>query len=141
MKKTTETIEAVGEADTTPIDVASADTLRDELEALAAEYKKKLAALDLRLVSAAEAEKPLGAPKDLSAGSLDETVEVRLFCDGDRYKDDVLVGINGYMCRIRRGECVRLRRAFADILAEAEADSAEVCTKLKQSDGVMKKFA
>ncbi len=46
----------------------------------------------------------------------EEPVEVRLFKDGSKYKDDVFVAVNGEGCLIKRGETVRVKRKFADVL-------------------------
>ncbi|MBQ8341146.1 MAG: hypothetical protein IJY22_02060 [Clostridia bacterium] len=51
---------------------------------------------------------------------LNEYVEVRLFKDNDKYKDDVYVAINGKNCVIRRGVWTRIRRKFALLLDQSE---------------------
>ena len=51
---------------------------------------------------------------------LNEYVEVRLFKDNDKYKDDVYVAINGKNCVIRRGVWTRIRRKFAMLLDQSE---------------------
>ena len=51
---------------------------------------------------------------------LNEYVEVKLFKDNDKYKDDVYVAINGNNCLIRRGVWTRIRRKFALLLDQSE---------------------
>ena len=42
----------------------------------------------------------------------EEYVEVELFRDSDRYKDDVLVCVNGESCLIQRGVRTKIKRKF-----------------------------
>lgn len=51
---------------------------------------------------------------------LNEYVEIRLFKDNEKYKDDVYVAINGKNCVIRRGVWTRIRRKFALLLDQSE---------------------
>lgn len=56
---------------------------------------------------------------------LEEKVPVRLFKDGDRYKDDVYVCVNGERLLIKRGENVEIPRKFALVLEQSmEQDNA-----------------
>ena len=50
---------------------------------------------------------------------LDEYVEVELFRDNDRYKDDVFVAVGGENCLIKRGEPVRIKRKLALVLEQS----------------------
>lgn len=101
---------------------------KDEL----AELKAKLAQLEAKLerseANRGDTESGLksGALRDISRERDDDYVEIKLFKDGSRYKDDVFVGINGTMCQIKRGVPVRVKRSFAKVLAAAENDSAIV---------------
>ena len=45
-----------------------------------------------------------------------ELVEVKLFKDNNKYKDDVFVSVNGENCVIKRGEKVKIKRKFAEVL-------------------------
>lgn len=45
-----------------------------------------------------------------------ELVEVKLFKDNNKYKDDVFVAVNGENCVIKRGEKVMVKRKFAELL-------------------------
>lgn len=50
---------------------------------------------------------------------LDEYVEIELFRDNDRYKDDVFVAVGGENCLIKRGEPVRIKRKLALVLEQS----------------------
>lgn len=45
-----------------------------------------------------------------------ELVEVKLFKDNNKYKDDVYVSVNDENCVIKRGEKVMIKRKFAEVL-------------------------
>lgn len=47
---------------------------------------------------------------------LNELVEVKLFKDNNKYKDDVYVSVNGENCVIKRGQRVQIKRKFAMVL-------------------------
>ena len=48
-----------------------------------------------------------------------ELVEVKLFKDNNKYKDDVFVSVNGENCVIKRGERVQIKRKFSDVLEKS----------------------
>ena len=52
---------------------------------------------------------------------LEEYVSVQLFKDGKDYKDDVYVSVNGENCRIQRGVPVKIKRKFALVLEQSQA--------------------
>ena len=52
----------------------------------------------------------------VAAVSPDDLVEVMLFKDSGKYKDDVFVAVNGVGCLIKRGEPVKIKRKFAEVL-------------------------
>lgn len=54
-----------------------------------------------------------------------EEIEIELFFDGDKYKDDVTVGVNGKTWLIQRGKKVRVPRYVAAVLENSlEQDKA-----------------
>lgn len=76
----------------------------------------------------AEAEKIVANAKSSVAGEMteeqkrkaeeekayyNEEVEIELFKDSDKYKDDVFVAVNGVGCLIPRGKKVRVKRKYA----------------------------
>ena len=63
---------------------------------------------------------------------LNEYVEVRLFKDNEKYKDDVYVAINGQNCVIRRGVWTRIRRKFALLLDQSEIQDLRTAELMEQ---------
>ena len=64
----------------------------------------------------------------------DELVPIQLFKDGERYKDDVFVAVNGERVLIKRGELVRVKRKFADVLEQSiQQDTATASMMDRQS--------
>lgn len=54
-----------------------------------------------------------------------ELVEVKLFKDNNKYKDDVFVAVNGENCVIKRGEKVKIKRKFAEVLENSDLQDYE----------------
>ena len=54
-----------------------------------------------------------------------ELVEVKLFKDNNKYKDDVFVSVNGENCVIKRGEKVMVKRKFAELLDKSDLQDYE----------------
>lgn len=73
------------------------------------EAKTKQATAQAAVQAAAEA--PVEAGEEL--------VSVRLFKDGDKYKGDVFVAVNGQSVLIRRGERVAIKKKFAEVLEQS----------------------
>ena len=98
--------------------------LQKEIEELRAAYEAKLAMLSdekegKAREESAQTEKFKRFLREQEAW-LNEYVEVRLFKDNEKYKDDVYVAINGKNCVIRRGVWTRIRRKFALLLDQSE---------------------
>ncbi len=100
--------------------------LKKEMEAMRSEYERRLAELSTPAarehtdVPDGEREKSRREALERQEKWLNEYVEVRLFKDNDKYKDDVYVAINGKNCVIRRGVWTRIRRKFAMLLDQSE---------------------
>ena len=98
--------------------------LRREMERMRAEYEEKISALEAeRAEKTAQSTADDGRFGDFlrrQEAWLNEYVEVRLFKDNEKYKDDVYVAINGKNCVIRRGVWTRIRRKFALLLDQSE---------------------
>ena len=67
------------------------------------------------------AEKKAADPVAEHEAYMQEMVEIELFYDGDKYKDDVHVGVNGKSWLIKRGEKVKVPRFVAEVIANSEA--------------------
>ena len=66
---------------------------------------------------------------------MNEYVEVKLFKDNGKYKDDVFVAVNGENCLIRRGERVKIKRKFAEVLDNSEHQDYETAMLIEQKSG------
>ena len=79
----------------------------------------------------ADEEKAKRIAEDKARG--EELVEVKLFKDTGKYKDDVFVGCNGETIAIKRGERVKIKRKFAEVLDNSERqdyETAEMITRM-----------
>ncbi len=117
---------------------ATIDELRREIEALRSTYEAKLSALavpdeEARAKSAEEAK--FRAFLREQEKWLNEYVEVRLFKDNEKYKDDVYVAINGKNCVIRRGVWTRIRRKFALLLDQSEIQDLRTAELMEREAG------
>ena len=63
---------------------------------------------------------------------MEELVDVKLFKDSGKYKDDVVVGHNGEFIGIKRGERVQVKRKFADILDISDRQDYETSKLIEQ---------
>lgn len=63
----------------------------------------------------------------------EEYVEVYLFKDNNKYKDDVFVSVNGENCVIKRGERVKIKRKFAEVLDHSAHQDYETSKLIEQA--------
>ena len=70
---------------------------------------------------------------------MEEYVEVKLFKDNGKYKDDVFVSVNGENCVIKRGERVRIKRKFAEVLDNSEHQDYETSKMIEAAVDQAKK--
>lgn len=113
-------------------DVGTADAAREAEEIIAqarAEADKILAEAKAAAVAQAEAPAPSPAP---AASRDEELVPIRLFKDNERYKDDVFVAVNGERVQIRRGETVRIKRKFAQVLEQSMRQDTATARLMEQ---------
>ena len=73
-------------------------------------------------------------PEEMEAHEayMNEYVEVKLFKDSAKYKDDVFVAVNGENVLIQRGIRVKIKRKFAEALDNSELqdyETAELITR------------
>ena len=54
-----------------------------------------------------------------------EYVEIEMFKDNNKYRDDVPVGLNGEICLIQRGKKVKIKRKFAKVLENSNRQDFE----------------
>lgn len=97
--------------------------LKREMEEMRAAYEAEIDVLKAENAQKKAAAADQAKFRDFLRGQeawLNEYVEVRLFKDNGKYKDDVYVAINGKNCIIRRGVWTRIRRKFALLLDQSE---------------------
>ena len=117
------------------------------LEQMQAEIKRMLEnakAEAAKIVEEAKASAdPKGASKEALAAHkayMNEYVEVKLFKDNGKYADDKYVSVNGETCLIKRGERVRIKRKFAEVLDASDLQDYETA-KLIERESSGDKFA
>lgn len=115
---TTEASQNTPETQTTP-EAPQAQTI--DIEALKAQLKADILA-DMKKDAAKDAEKSAAPSAD---PYLEEYVQVQLFKDGKDYKDDVFVSVNGENCVIKRGYPVKVKRKFALVLEQSQAQDVK----------------
>lgn len=92
-------------------------------------------ALKAELLAELKAEmevKPEVKPEPVKDAYLEEYVEVKLFKDNDKYKDDVFVAVNGERCQIKRGYPVKIKRKFALVLEMQERQDFETAEMISR---------
>ena len=115
------------------------EALQQEMQKMRCEYEKEIESLrraEEKRSSVKGARKSKFA-EFLKAQEawLNEYVEVRLFKDNEKYKDDVYVAINGKNCVIRRGVWTRIRRKFALLLDQSEIQDLRTAELMEREEG------
>lgn len=117
------------------------------LEQMQAEIKRMLEDAKAEATKIVEEAKASVNPKGMSDEALkahkaymNEYVEVKLFKDNGKYKDDVFVSVNGETCLIKRGERVRIKRKFAEVLDASDFQDYQTA-KLIEKESSEDKFA
>lgn len=109
----------------------------EDIAALKAEIRDELRAeLEKEKATVVEVGEVATKPVVKKDDRLEEYVEVRLFKDGKRYKDDVFLCVNGENCVVQRGVPVKIKRKFAIVLEQSmkqDLDSAEY-SEAKQAE-------
>ena len=68
-----------------------------------------------------------------------EEVEIQLFKDSGKYKDDVYVAVNGQNCLIQRGKPVKVKRKFAEVLRQSLAQDNETADMIRELESEYEK--
>jgi len=123
-KKNTQETEAAQEVKVPEtVDMAEIKRQIDEMiEAAKAEAKK---IIDEAKAETAPEKDTKAEAKAASIARGEELVEIKLFRDNGKYKEDVYVGCNGENCVIQRGVRVKIKRKFAEILDNSEIQDYE----------------
>ena len=109
-----------------------------DMEAVRAEIAKMLADAQAeanKIVEEAKSSikgKERGYMDEAKRAEMEEYVEVRLFKDNNKYKDDVVVGVNGEFCQIQRGVPVKIKRKFAEVLDSSSLQDYETSVMLEK---------
>ena len=61
-----------------------------------------------------------------------DMVEVELFQDSERYKDDVQVGVNGMIYTVQRGKKVKVPRPVAEILSHQKVQDDRTASMINR---------
>ena len=70
-----------------------------------------------------------------------EDVEIQLFKDNGKYKDDVYVAVNGVNCLIQRGKPVKVKRKFAEVLKQSLEQDNETADMIRELESDYEKRA
>ena len=139
-KETTKTTEPVTEQDNS-INLAD---VKAQVAAMLAEAKAEAAKIIADAKASASGEltdeqKKANAERE---AYWNELVEVKLFKDNNKYKDDVYVAVNGENCVIKRGERVLIKRKFAEVLDTSDMQDYETSLLIekKSSEFVKSEF-
>jgi len=115
---------------------ADLEAVKKEIAAMLAAAKEEAAQI------VADAQEKAGRKGGMSAQELaehraqmDELVEVKLFKDNGKYKDDVFVGVNGESIAIKRGERVKIKRKFAELLDNSDKQDYETSLLIERKSG------
>ena len=108
------------------------EQMKAMLEEAKAEARKIVdeARKEAGMKAAAEAEKAKAAEE--AKAYMEELVDVKLFKDSGKYKDDVIVGVNGEFIGIKRGERVKIKRKFAEVLDASDRQDYETSKLIEQ---------
>jgi len=71
----------------------------------------------------------------------EELVRIKLFQDGDKYKEPRFVQVNGENCVIQRGVWVEVKRKFVEVLDNSEYQDARTNEMIARLDGKSEKLA
>lgn len=146
-KTAKETVEAVtdqGSEKTALIDEVKAE-LDAEVKKILENAKAEAADILLNAKKAAESTKTSETPEQKAERKrMEEKVEIELFKDDDRYRDDLFVGVNGVGYNIKRGVSVKVPRAVAQVIRDSEAQRkaatsmiTELTEEFKKKDKAM----
>ena len=61
---------------------------------------------------------------------LNEEVEITLIKDDGKYKDDVVVVLNGVAIKVPRGKPVKIKRKYAKIIENSIAENGKTAAKI-----------
>lgn len=123
MAEKTKSAEDMQNADPKVDAAAEAKKILEEARAKAAAIvadAKAEAEAEIKAAKEAAQDKNAAVKKEPPAHDpYDDMVPIRLFKDNGKYKDDVFVAVNGERVQIKRGEMVKVKRMFAEVLDQS----------------------
>lgn len=134
-----ETTKATETADNEPINLAD---VKAQVEAMLAAAKAEAAKIiaDAKASVSGELTEEQKAAKAKEDAYWNELVEVKLFKDNNKYKDDVYVSVNGENCSIKRGERVMVKRKFAHVLDNSDMQDYETSLLIEKKSSEFAKM-
>ena len=88
------------------------------------------------------AEKKEKTFKDLLADEkkrMEEEVEITLFSDNERYKDDLNVALNGQLNIVQRGVPVKMKRKIANVIGTSLSEDNKTSARIMSLTKAIKK--
>lgn len=82
--------------------------------------------------AAADGKKVMSEEAKKAEAYWNEEVEIQLFKDSGKYKDDVYVAVNGENCLIQRGKPVKVKRKFAETLRRSLEQDNETADMIRE---------
>lgn len=79
----------------------------------------------------AEATTEVKQEKTEANDPMKELVDFYAFKDNGKYKDDIIVGINGKFLRIMRGKRVKIPRPYYDVLMQSQEQDAKTANMME----------
>lgn len=138
--KTTETVENEPiTVENEPINLADVKAQVEAMLAAAKAEAAKIVADAKASVSGEPTEEEKKAIAERKA-YWNELVEVKLFKDNNKYKDDVYVAVNGENCNIKRGERVMVKRKFAHVLDNSDMQDYETSLLIEKKSSEFAKM-
>jgi hypothetical protein len=92
----------------------------DEAKAQAEEIIKQAKEAAQEITDSAKKSVTVNAAPVKKPSDNDDIVEIELFKDSGKYKDDVYVAVNGKRIQIKRGEPVKIKKKFAKVLENSK---------------------
>lgn len=113
-----------------------------QVEAMLAKAREEAAKIiaDAKAVAGGELTEEEKKAREESEAYYNELVEVKLFKDNNRYKDDVFVSVNGENCVIKRGERVMVKRKFAEVLDNSDMQDYETSKLIEKKSSEFAKM-
>ena len=103
---------------------AQIEAMKEEMLAAAREEAARIVA-DAKATASGELTEEQKKAREKEEAYYNELVEVKLFKDNNKYKDDVFVSVKGENCVIKRGEKVKIKRKFAEVLENSDLQDYE----------------